>query len=118
MTETVYQIRIEAPDELAAQRATQSLADNMREVPGVIRVERRKEDESTMDIGTAITIAQTALSSAATLALAKGVADWLTRSRRTRLVIIKDPKAHSIKVEVENINPAVAMRITEMINSE
>jgi Effector Associated Constant Component 1 len=107
-----FSIVIQADDERAAGQAARSLADELREVPGVLDAERHKEEQSTMDLGAIVTIVAT---SSATVAVARGVADWLRRRRGTRLVIRKDPQSGSIKAEVENIDPAAAMRIVELV---
>jgi hypothetical protein len=108
MAEERYQIQIEAEDDRAAQQATRALADQLRELPGVLRVERRKEDLSTQDLGT---ILEVIASSNATLAIAGGIASWLQLTRRAKVKI----SSKDLEIEVENITPAAAQRIIKDI---
>jgi hypothetical protein len=114
MAEEMYKFRIEAEDEVVAQRGTRSLADDLRELPGVVSVERQKEHPGTMDLGVIVSVLAT---SGATLAIARGVADWIRRTRGTRLVIEKGSRSGSIKLEVYNIDPAASERIVEIISA-
>jgi hypothetical protein len=106
MVEERFEIHIEAEDDRAAQQATRTLTDYLREINGVLGVERKKDDTSTQDLGT---IVQVIAASGATLALAQGIAEWLRRTRGTKLKIT----VGHIKAEVENITPDVAERIVE-----
>jgi hypothetical protein len=54
-------------------------------------------------------LSQVIAASGATLALAQGIAEWLRRTRGTKLKIT----VGHIKAEVENITPDVAERIVE-----
>ncbi len=107
-----YEFAVESTDEASAAKGARELGDDLRETLGVLEVGRRKSSDSTMDLGAILTIIA---SSGATLAIARGIADWLRRTRTTRLKIERDPKSGSIKAEVENIDPASAVRITEII---
>jgi Effector Associated Constant Component 1 len=108
MAEERFEICIQAEDDRAAQEATRSLTDHLREITGVLAVDRRKADESTQDLGT---IVEVIAASGATLALAQGIAEWLRRTRGTKLRVTSG----RIKAEVENITPEVAERIIEDI---
>jgi len=108
MAEERFEIHVEAEDDRAAQQATRTLTDHLLEITGVLRVDRRKDDPNTQDLGT---IVQVIAASGATLALAQGIAEWLRRTRGTKLKIITG----CIKAEVENITPDVAERIIEDI---
>src|SRR5437763_503081 len=108
MVEKRYEIRIEAENDRAAQQATRTLTDHLLEISGVLGVERRKDDANTQDLGT---IVQVIAASGATVALAQGIAEWLRRTRGTKLRITDG----HIKAEVENITPGVAERIIEDI---
>ncbi|HJS87983.1 MAG TPA: hypothetical protein VJ779_21225 [Acetobacteraceae bacterium] len=112
MSEEEYRIRIEAPDEAAAAEGARRLADDLRELPGVLAADRRKADESTMDLGSIVGVIA---ASGATTAVAQGIADWLRRRRGTRLMIERKDGSGSIKVVVESIDPDAALRITELI---
>jgi len=103
---------ISADDEQAAQRATRNLADDLRELSGVLGVEREKEDTSTMDLGTIVTVIAT---SSATVAIAQGIADWLRRTRGVHLTIEKNEKSGSVKAAIENVDQATSLRILEVI---
>jgi hypothetical protein len=113
MVEENFTIVVEAEDKRSAGQAARELADRLREVPGVVDTERHKEDQSTMDLGASLAIVAT---SGATVAVARGIADWLRRRRGTRLVIHRNPESNSIKAELDNIDPASAVRIMELIN--
>jgi Effector Associated Constant Component 1 len=108
MAEDRFEIYIEAEDDRAAQQATRTLSDHLREIAGVLGVERKKEDASTQDLGTMVEVIA---ASGATLALAQGIAEWLRRTRGTKLRVTSG----HIKTEVENITPDVAGRIIEVI---
>jgi Effector Associated Constant Component 1 len=81
MTTESYQLAVEAADDRAAGEAARYLSDDMREVEGVIEAERKKADHGMMDLGSIVTVVA---SSGATLALARGVAEWI----RTRLPVL------------------------------
>jgi Effector Associated Constant Component 1 len=110
MNQNNYQFTIESSDEQFAGQEAVSLADDLREVAGVSNVQRRKASQSTMDLGAIVTIIA---SSGATLAVARGIADWLRARRGTRLRIEIKEGSRSIKAEVDNIDPEAAGRIVE-----
>lgn len=112
MTNERYRIIVEAGDDRAAGQGARSLSDDLREIKGVLEADREKGEQPTMDLGAIVTIIA---ASSATLAIAQGVADWIRRHRGTILKIERDPKADSIKVAIENIDPEAALRITETI---
>jgi hypothetical protein len=107
-----YRILIEAPDERAATEEARHLTDDLREVTGVIAADRQKANQSTMDLGSIVTVVVT---SGATVAIAQGIADWLRRRRGTRLTIERTSRSESIKVEVDRIDAEAAVRITELV---
>jgi len=107
-----YRISISAEDQQTAQRATRNLEDDLRELSGVLGVERRKEDPNTMDLGTIVTVIAT---SSATVAIAQGIADWLRRTRGVHLTIERNEKSGSVKAAVENVDQATSLRILEVI---
>jgi hypothetical protein len=93
-----------------------SLADDLREVRGVVSVDRRRDDPSAMNLGSTVqVIVESLQAGSALLALAKGVADWLRSRRNTTISIEKSPKSGAVKAHVQNIDPATALRITEII---
>ena len=110
MNQNNYEFTVQSDDEQSADEATVTLIDDLREVPGLSRIGRRKSSDSTMDLGAIVTVIA---SSGATLALARGVADWLRARRQTRLKIEIKDGSRSIKVEVANIDPEAAGRIIE-----
>jgi hypothetical protein len=115
MAQEDFAIFVEADDELSSRQGAQSLAVALCEVPGVLDALRHREEQSTMDLGALLTVVAT---SGATVAIARGIADWLRRRRGTRLRIQRDPRSGSIKAEVENIDPAVAIRIVELVRGD
>lgn len=108
-----YTLIVQAPDERAATEEARRLADDLRERTGVLAADRRKADESTMDLGSIIAVLAT---SGATVAIAQGLADWLRRRRGTHLTIERTSGSGSIKLAVERIDPEAALRITELIS--
>jgi hypothetical protein len=56
MIEQMYRIRLDSPFEGAAEQVTKSLADELREIPGVLESSRAKDSESTMDLGTVVEV--------------------------------------------------------------
>lgn len=113
MPEPSYRFVVEAADGRSAGEGARRLADGLREVAGVSEVSRAKADESAMDLGAIVGILAT---SGATVAIARGLADWLRLTRGTRVKIEVNPKSGSIKAEVEKIDPATALRIVELIS--
>jgi hypothetical protein len=114
VTHEDYLIYVDGGDDSAAADFARSLADDLREAPGVLESERRKDDQATMDLGSVVTVVAT---SGAALAVAQGIADWLRRRRGATLRIERDPRSGSIKALAENIDPATAIRITEIIRT-
>jgi hypothetical protein len=112
MAQEDYLIYVDGGEEGAAADLARSLADDLREAPGVLASQRRKDDQSTMDLGSVVAVVAT---SGAALAIAQGVADWLRRRRGTTLRIERDPSSGTIKALAENIDPATALRITEIV---
>jgi hypothetical protein len=112
MSQQEYQIKVEASDEADAAQGAQRLATDLRELPGVLAVDRHKADEATMDLGAIVGVIA---ASGATTVLAQGLADWLRRRRGTRLIIERKAGSGSVKVAVEGIDPGAALRITELI---
>ncbi|MFC4706793.1 effector-associated constant component EACC1 [Paraburkholderia caffeinitolerans] len=114
MSANEYCFSVAAESERDADVHARALADSLREITGVMQAEREKQNKNTMDLGVIINILAT---SGATVALAKGVADWLRSHRACKLTIERDVTANSIKATVENIDPDSAKRIIEMIKS-
>lgn len=110
-----YRFLVEASSEAKGAGATRSLLQNLQETDGVVNASRTKVDDTTMDLGTALTVIMT---SGATLAVAQGIADWLRRTPNTTVTIERITPAESIKAEVNNIDAATALRITEIIRGE
>jgi hypothetical protein len=107
-----YRIRISAEDQQTEQQATRNLEDDLRELSGVHGVKREKEDASTMDLGTIVTVIAT---SSATVTIAHGIADWLRRTRGVHLTIERNEKSGSLKAAVENVDQATSLRILEIV---
>lgn len=112
MIEQMYRIRLDSAFEGAAEQVTKSLADELREIPGVLESSRAKDSESTMDLGTVVEVV---VSSGAALAIARGIADWLRGHRNIHLTIERDSKTGSIKGTADNLDPDTALRFTEII---
>ncbi|MDQ2802056.1 MAG: hypothetical protein M3Y41_04975 [Pseudomonadota bacterium] len=112
MSQEEYRLLIEASDEAAASQGAGRLADDLREVRGVLAADRQKAEEPTMDLGTIVSVIAT---SGATVALAQGIADWLRRRRGAHLTIERNGSSGSIKVAVDRIDPESALRITELV---
>jgi hypothetical protein len=85
---------------------------DLRERKGVVKAERDKADHSTMDLGAVVTVLA---SSSATLAIARGIADWIRRTPQTRLVIERNPHSGSIKSTVDKIDSEAALKIIETV---
>ena len=74
-----YRFVVAAEDQAAAGRGAQALADALRKADGILKADRRKADEATMDLGAIVTVIAT---SGATLAIAQGIAAWLNSPLR------------------------------------
>jgi len=112
MTNAAYSFRIVAEDPATAARATQALADTLREARGVLEVDRKKVDDATMELGTIVTAIAT---SGATLAIAQGIAAWLRARKGASLNIERHSDVDSIKVAVAGIDSGAAVRIAEIV---
>jgi predicted GTPase len=82
MTRTI-EISFENASISDSGRFAQELEDVIRRSQEDIVVTRRKSDSGTQDIGTIVSVV---ITSGATLALAKGIADWI-RLRKSSLTI-------------------------------
>jgi uncharacterized protein YejL (UPF0352 family) len=109
-----YRFVVAAEDQAAAGRASQALADMLREVQQVLEVDRQKADNSTMDLGTIVTAIAT---SGATLAIAQGIAAWLRARKGASITIELDATAGSVKAVVAGVDTEAAVRIAEIIRS-
>jgi Effector Associated Constant Component 1 len=112
MADEQYRILLKSDDELTSPQGARSLTDELREIPGVLKATRRKEEESTMDLGP---IVEVIIKSGAAVAIAGGIADWIRRNRGIHLIITKDHSSSSIKAEIENADPETAKFITEKV---
>jgi hypothetical protein len=108
-----YLFTVTAEDQAAAGRSATALADTLRELEGVLEADRSKgADLPTMDLGAVVSVIA---SSAATVAIAQGVAAWLRARRGVNITIEKNSKSASIRTAVSGIDPVVATRIVELI---
>jgi hypothetical protein len=107
-----YTISVLADTDLASNQGARQLGDELREVPGVTEVHRQKREPTTMDLGVIVQIVAT---SASTLAIARGIADWIRRNRGTQLKIERDGISGSIKAEIQNFDPEIAQSITDIL---
>jgi Effector Associated Constant Component 1 len=107
-----YEITVEAQDRATAGRGAQALADALREADGVLEADRRKAEDTTMDLGVIVSVIAT---SGATLAIAQGVAAWLRARKGAKIRIERDGKSGSIKAAVEGIDAEAAVRIAEIV---
>lgn len=115
MAQDVYELKVEAESDADAEQHTRSLVEELRAIPDVIAVDRRREPGSdTMDLGGIVAVVAT---SAAAASIAAGVADWLRRKPRVKLTITRDGKAQSITLELENVDAACAARVIEHIRA-
>ena len=109
-----YRFLVAAEDQAAAGRAGQALADMLREIQQVQEIDRQKEDEATMELGTIVTAIAT---SGATLAIAQGIAAWLRARKGASITIELDSSAGSVKAVVAGVDAEAAIRIAEIIRS-
>jgi hypothetical protein len=114
MLEESYRFTIKDTDARGAGERAGQLANTLREVRGVEAVRRGKAEPSAMDLGAIVGIVA---SSGAAVAIARGVADWMRRTRDVTLNIQITPGSGSIKAEVERIDPTTALRIVELLRS-
>ena len=112
MAQENYLLYVDGGEGSAGADLARGLADDLREASGVLTADRRKDDQSTMDLGSVVAVVAT---SGAALAIAQGIADWLRRRRGATLKIERDPTSGAIKALVENVDPATAVRITEIV---
>ena len=112
MEEQQYRFIVEAKNQAAAGQGAQALADALREAEGVLEVDRRKADETTMDLGAIVAVIA---SSGATLAIARGIAAWLRTRKQASITIERNSKTGSIKAVVMGIDPEAAVRIAEIV---
>ena len=112
MSHETYEFIIEAEDQGTAARGARELTDALREAGGVIEVGRRRANETTMDLGAIVSVIAT---SGATLAIARGIAQWLRVRRGPSITIERDRNSGSIKTAVNGIDPEAAVRIAEIV---
>jgi hypothetical protein len=117
MSEGHYTFIINSDDDdaRAGNQAARNLLDELREIDGVIEADRRKQNDSNMDVGMVVNVIAT---SGAVLAIARGIADWIRKNRRLHLVIERNAESGSIKAEINNADAATALRVTELIVSQ
>jgi hypothetical protein len=115
MADENYVFEVKADDSATASRAAVSLADALREADGVLKAVRSKADDETMELGTIVSIVA---ASGSTLAVARGIATWLTGRRGVSLRVKKTPKTGELIVELKGIDPAAAVRIMEIVERE
>jgi hypothetical protein len=80
-------------------------------VQGVTEVVQHKEQPGTMDFGASLAVV---LGTGASVALAKGIADWLRGHRKAMITIVNE----SGKIVVENVTGAEANKILETVGAE
>ena len=112
MTPEHYGFIVQAEDQAAAGTAARALSDGLREADGALEAECTKADSQAMDLGTVVSVLAT---SGATLALARGLAAWLTARRGVTVTVERDGKSGSLKAAVAGIDPEAAVRIVEMV---
>ncbi len=121
MTQEIIEFTFHMDDEDAANagQAALSLSDALREIEGVSRSERRKSDPSSMDLGT---IVVALASSGAAVAIAQGLAAWLSARRNSSVIIemtgSSAKTSENFRIAVTNIDPKIASKITEIIVKE
>jgi hypothetical protein len=108
-----YKIVVQASNEAEAAQGARELADELREIDGVLGSQREKQAFAAMDLGS---IVQVVISSGAAVAIAQGIADWIRRTRGVHLVIERGPNSDSLKVDISNIDPEAAVRISEIVS--
>lgn len=109
-----YRFLVAAEDQAAAGRASQALADMLREIQQVLDVDRQKADAASMDLGTIVTAITT---SGATLAIAQGIAAWLRARKGASITIELDRSVGSVRAVVAGVDAEAAVRIAEIIRS-
>jgi hypothetical protein len=108
MVQKSYEFTIKAENPAVAGSSAIALADTLREAEGVLEAVRGKADEHTMDLGVVVSVLAT---SGATLAIARGLAAWLTARRAVTVTVEKD----GLKAAVAGIDPEAAVRIVEIV---
>src|SRR3954462_12624177 len=103
-----YRFTVMAEDQAMAGRSAQALADTLREAEGVLEADRRKANETTMDLGAIVAVIAT---SGATVAIARGIAAWLRGRKQASITIERNSKTGSIKAAVTGIDAEAAARI-------
>lgn len=110
---------VEAEDAAIAGQAALALSDAIHEIEGVSSSERQKIDPSSMDLGTVVVALA---SSGAAVAIAQGLAVWLSARRNSSVTVeISKPIegfSESFKIAVSNIDPKIAKKITEIVVKE
>src|SRR4051812_48691892 len=110
-----YRFTVTAENQAAAGRSAQALADTLREAEGVLEADRRKADETTIDLGAIVAVIA---SSGATLAIARGIAAWLRTRKQASITVERNSNTGSINAAIAGIDPEVAVRIAEIVRSK
>lgn len=110
MIEVALRFEISGEDQASAGSAATSLMDMALEIDGVVDAFREKGAGETMDLGTIVSIIAT---SGATLAVAKGLARWLSARRAVTLTFESSTEGRNLKLALQNLDPETALRIVE-----
>jgi hypothetical protein len=106
MTEESLELQVRFPEATAADagRLAQGLVEHLRSQASDCRAELRREDPSTMDAGTLVYLI---VGTPAVLALARGIASYITK-RATTITLEKDGRAYASGDGVEHLAAAIA----------
>ena len=103
-----YTIRFDGLAVADAGRAAENLRSSLQDVDPTIQATRVRTDAETMDFGSTLAVV---LAAPAVVQLAKGIANWLTRSPTSKVTVI-GPDGTTI---VENISARDAAGLAEKL---
>jgi hypothetical protein len=105
-----YIIRFDGMERPNAGQAAESLRRSLQEVDPAIQAKRIRTDSEALDFGSALAVV---LAAPAVVTLAKGISNWLARSRTSKLTVIGPDGA----IIAENIGAKDAITLVEKLEA-
>ena len=106
-----YTIRFDDLDAADAGRAAESLRRSLQDVDPTIQANRARTDPEALDFGTVLEVV---LATPAIIELAKGIANWLSRTHSSKLTVVR-PDGITV---VENISACDAADLAEKLQAK
>ncbi len=106
-----YTIWFRRPEAGDTGHAAESLRRSLQEVDPTIGARRVRHDAEAMDFGTGLAVV---LSAASVVELAKGIANWLARTRSSKVTVTRSDGS----IVVENISARDAVALAQKLSAD